>query len=343
LGGPSIDEDEEDDPEEILELFNRKSPKSDRKKMLMIVFGISVAIGLGSGLMTSSMMHKRREAKRIMNRPTHAPTMSPTASPTNTPSVSPTASLAPTDTFRPSADPSPAPSESPSAAPSSSPTASPTDAPTGSFGPLLKGLLTERYGVDVDETTNALAIEWLKGEAAREATDGLGAGLGKLIQRFALVATDLALQSATSVVDAKRPRSGVDECDWKGVGCDSEGWVEAIKWDYQIPRGLSLSGTICPELRLLAESLKVLDLSNNGMVGSIPEELYELTNLEKLYLFKNQIEGTISTRIGDLYAITHLHLSRNNLVGGIPDQVKAGEGGNRPLCKWLSLVVSFFV
>ncbi|OEU20277.1 L domain-like protein, partial [Fragilariopsis cylindrus CCMP1102] len=74
-----------------------------------------------------------------------------------------------------------------------------------------------------------------------------------------------------------------------------------------------------------------LDLSNNNLVGTIPEELYKLTNIQKVYLFKNNLTGTISSQIGNLDSITHFHLSHNNLIGNIPNELKSDNNGIRPL------------
>ena len=173
-----------------------------------------------------------------------------------------------------------------------------------------------------------MAIEWL----AAEATTASFEADGKLVQRFALVSADLAQQGATSFEQSKNAQRGVNECNWTGIACDSDGWVEEVVWYHQ-PEGQSGSGTISSDLRLLVGSLKVLDLSNNGLVGKIPEELYELTNLVRLFLFKNELEGTISTSIGNLNAITHFHLSHNNLMGQIPVELKSG-ASIRPLGKY---------
>jgi hypothetical protein len=190
------------------------------------------------------------------------------------------------------------------------------------------------YGVDVSRVdgelkSSALAIEWLAGEASKT----LFELDGKIVQRFALVSADLAQQGAKSFEDYRNAQRGVNECDWTGIVCDSDGWVQEVSWDHQ-PKGRNGNGIISSDLRLLVGSLKVLDLSNNGLVGKIPEELYKLTNLEKLYLFKNQLEGTISTNIGNLNAITHFHLSHNNLSGRIPNEMRSDTDEIRPLRKY---------
>lgn len=259
--------------------------------------------------------------------PSENPSERPTSSPTTSPSYAPTASPTKSPTTRPTKYPSSSPTES------LEPTPSPTAAPTRDFVVLLEEFLLGSYGVDIDRpvdgerTSNILAIDWLEAENKRQALE-LNE---KLVQRFALVAMDLALQGAKFAVDAPRnAQRTIDHCDWKGIKCNSDGYVQEVHWDYQ-QKGRNGSGTISSEAWLLVRSLKVLNLSNNGLVGKIPNSLYKLTNLEKLYLFKNQLEGTISTNIGNLNSITHFHLSHNKLSGKIPTQMKSNDSGIRPL------------
>eukprot|EP00536_Pseudo-nitzschia_multiseries_P004287 jgi/Psemu1/187725/e_gw1.70.25.1 len=122
-------------------------------------------------------------------------------------------------------------------------------------------------------------------------------------------------------------KKGVDECDWEGVHCE-DGVVTDVRWAYT--EGVS-GGTIAPVVRLLVPALANLDLSNNGLVGTIPEELYDATNLKRVHLFKNNLEGTISKKIGQLDSITHFHVSHNQLRGTIPEEVKSDGNGIRPL------------
>lgn len=78
-----------------------------------------------------------------------------------------------------------------------------------------------------------------------------------------------------------------------------------------------LCSNIQPNLFLL----KVLDLSYNNIGGSIPDELYSMRDLQRLYLYHNRLTGTISTYIGQLLSLKYLHLSHNVLTGTIPSQL----------------------
>ena len=59
-------------------------------------------------------------------------------------------------------------------------------------------------------------------------------------------------------------------------------------------------------LHLLCAGLLGRDLDTNSLHGPIPEALWQLTQLEKLQLYNNQLTSTISPRIGNLKKLTQL-------------------------------------
>ncbi|KAJ4702457.1 LRR receptor-like kinase [Melia azedarach] len=67
--------------------------------------------------------------------------------------------------------------------------------------------------------------------------------------------------------------------------------------------------------------LKFLDLSNNKIGGSIPENLGTLPNLITLDLSKNQLTGKIPQNLGNLTKLQYLDLSENQLTGKIPQNL----------------------
>ena len=64
-----------------------------------------------------------------------------------------------------------------------------------------------------------------------------------------------------------------------------------------------------------------LNLSNNGLVGSLPGSLAELSNLKELRLDGNQLTGSIPPRLGELSSLVLLHLARNLLAGPLPAEL----------------------
>jgi len=112
---------------------------------------------------------------------------------------------------------------------------------------------------------------------------------------------------------------------WYGVQLNPNGCVICLELDGALGcsttnvqgTGNNLVGTIPAELGNLSE-LSRLILSNNKLRGSIPPTLGNLQNLTELWLFNNQLTGNIPTELGNLSNLKMLSLSRNQLIGSIP-------------------------
>jgi hypothetical protein len=142
-----------------------------------------------------------------------------------------------------------------------------------------------------------------------------------LAQRFAVALLSLAVGGNYSNTD-------LHECDWRGITCSrtrtnnnnrtksDDGIVTDVVW----PDG-SLRGTL-PTMGLhLLTGLTTLDLAGNRLAGSIPETLYDATNLRQLYLHDNAFIGTLSTKVGRLAELRRLYLGNNDLTGSLPQQL----------------------
>ena len=88
-----------------------------------------------------------------------------------------------------------------------------------------------------------------------------------------------------------------------------------------------LGGTIPPELAQLTALVR-LDLSSGYLEGPIPAELGDLAALELLDLSGNRLTGPIPGAFGRLLALRHLDLSKNQLTGSIPPE--SGQLANLP-------------
>ncbi|KAF7803313.1 protein MALE DISCOVERER 2-like [Senna tora] len=95
-------------------------------------------------------------------------------------------------------------------------------------------------------------------------------------------------------------------CVWLGVQC-VEDKVQMLNLS-----GLSLAGTLAPELGKLTD-LKSLVLCKNNFSGTIPKELGDLTKLELLDLRDNSLTGSIPAEIGRMLFLKHLFLLGNNV------------------------------
>ncbi|KAK2458096.1 receptor protein EIX2 [Trifolium repens] len=66
-----------------------------------------------------------------------------------------------------------------------------------------------------------------------------------------------------------------------------------------------------------------MDLSQNNLIGFIPNEITWLTGLHSLNLSKNQLKGEIPQMIGDMKSLESLDMSQNQLSGTIPKTMSA--------------------
>jgi hypothetical protein len=344
------------------------------KKWLCCTVLSCVLVAAAAGVLTYFFVFNDGTVGRFREKAvTTSPTVSPVPSfspslsavPSDVPSFSPTQT--------PSATPSDVPSSSPSDAPSSSPTLSPTREFVTELTEFLFGTYGVIFDENDVASPANMAVAWLNQEAQENVNGGTLDLNPAVAQRFALLSLEFGvLQNDEALTDEAEdvlfqdsnndnnttnttnndeggffgvrqqvppPLSTfantaatffVNECNWTGVECSEDGVVTKVRWGYR-----TLTGTVPPEIRLLS-NVTHLDLSNNELQGKIPEELYDLTNLERLYLFKNFFTGTLSTRIGHLDKITHFHLSHNELSGTLPIEMKSDSGsvnGIRPLSK----------
>ena len=77
-------------------------------------------------------------------------------------------------------------------------------------------------------------------------------------------------------------------CDWHGVACTATVDHSTDEWGQHVHR---------------------LDLSNNGLTGSLPSEIGRLTQLSVLMLSDNGLTGSLPSEIGRLTQLSYLALS----------------------------------
>ena len=131
--------------------------------------------------------------------------------------------------------------------------------------------------------------------------------------RTTLVAFYVAITSHRSGWDNWLCEAPLDQ--WAGVTTDENGRVTGLDLHYN-----GLSGSIPPELGNLS-SLQSLDLSDNDLSGSIPPELGNLDSLQSLNLSYNDLSGPIPPELGNLKNLQYLNLDDNQLRGFIPPEL----------------------
>ena len=105
-----------------------------------------------------------------------------------------------------------------------------------------------------------------------------------------------------------------DPCNWYGVTCMG-GHVTNLDLS-----GNGLNGTLPPELGNLIQ-LTWLNLSRNQLTGSIPPELSNLSILQGLFLSENNLAGSIPASLGNLSSVQYLSLASTQLSGNIPPEL----------------------
>jgi Leucine-rich repeat (LRR) protein len=106
------------------------------------------------------------------------------------------------------------------------------------------------------------------------------------------------------------------ECTWYGVTCgDGETSVHQINLSAN-----NLVGTLPPQLGQLSD-LQSLYLVNNELTGRIPDEFGNLKKLEYLGLSDNHLEGPLPQTIGGMTAMIDIDLSTNAITGEIPASI----------------------
>ena len=103
--------------------------------------------------------------------------------------------------------------------------------------------------------------------------------------------------------------------EWYGVWVDEDGKVDGLNLG-----GNGLVGT-CPECLGQLTGLTELSLIGNRLTGSIPAKLGMLANLDFLDLSRNRLTGPIPAALGDLSRLRVLVLNNNQLTGTIPESL----------------------
>ena len=141
--------------------------------------------------------------------------------------------------------------------------------------------------------------------------------MGASIQRFALATIYFALKGPSTWLDNNLWLSTVvSVCEWKGVTCDSSNTSVSL---LELPDN-GLSGTLPDELKLL-KYLHSINFSGNNIVGSLPPNYSLLSDLEELNLSNNHLTGRIPEEFGgsgNFGILKTVNLCSNSMTGTIP-------------------------
>ncbi|KAM3334660.1 hypothetical protein ACQJBY_029224 [Aegilops geniculata] len=106
-------------------------------------------------------------------------------------------------------------------------------------------------------------------------------------------------------------------CRWTHITCDSAGHIRKLRFV-----GTTLEGTL-DELDFSAfVHLRELNLNLNGLYGTIPVGIGNLTSLTMLQISTNQdLRGTIPRSIGKLKHLVSLYMTDLGLDGTLPEEI----------------------
>lgn len=154
--------------------------------------------------------------------------------------------------------------------------------------------------------------EWLQTLGAHE---GTGANCTPQAQREALI----AFYKATDGPNWNRNDNWMTNApisEWYGVGVNRAGDVASLFLSYN-----GVRGTIPPVIGEFP-GLRVLNLNGNwGLSGPLPAELFELSGLRELHLYRVGLGGPLPPEIGKLTALRELMLRYTALAGPIPAEL----------------------
>ena len=173
------------------------------------------------------------------------------------------------------------------------PTTSPSMAPTFIKDDILSytANLSGSEAVSTPGTPQHSAVGWLS------TFDTFSEGFNELFdQRYAMVTFFYSLGGEDWLEQDSWLAPDMHECEWSAaIFCNADGTGRRI-----------VSG---------------LDLTKNGLLGSLPAEIGLTTQLEFLRLSKNQIQGTVPSELFVLPVLGILDLHMNELVGSLPENL----------------------
>jgi Leucine-rich repeat (LRR) protein len=194
------------------------------------------------------------------------------------------------------------------AAPSTVPSVAPSAAPSMfAIERFQQEILPEFSQVAIQDSTSpqSKALKWLANNAELESYENF-----KRLQRFAL-ATFYYATGGENWMDNDGWLSDNAECTWGTLAC-----LTGRYWAIIVDNN-NLVGTLPNELTMLT-NLEFLYLFSNALSGQIPSTLGLLTKLQELILLNNIITGIIPSQLGACTKLTELRLEANLLTGPVP-------------------------
>jgi hypothetical protein len=148
---------------------------------------------------------------------------------------------------------------------------------------------------------------------------------------------------ASADCDGNRWGEG-DHCEWEGISpCNKDGRISSIEFTTgftggglsgTIPQELyvidqleefiiedsgSITGTLPEQFGMMANMMKVFDVTGKDLEGPIPDDFLTFSPLESLFLGGNQLTGKFPTKLP--LTLQQLSLPGNSITGFFPDEL----------------------
>jgi len=213
--------------------------------------------------------------------------------------------------------------------------------------PLLPDITVQAIQQDI-QSPQAMAFAWFAEDSNWSTHEEW-----KKLQRFAMATFYYSFGGSSWPTDNDQAKNwlrvDLDECEWLPYNnsCNEKGEVLLLN----ITRLSGFKGAIPPELVLL-QSLEEVDLSDNrpgsdssllfplsgsevslpsslkkiwcsrcALGGTIPTQMFQVTQLERILLNGNRLSGSLPSEIGLLTALQFLIMMENSITGSLPTEI----------------------
>lgn len=161
------------------------------------------------------------------------------------------------------------------------------------------------------------AVDWLMNEDALK----MSAEDQGFVQRYALAVFYFgSTNAAAGWVNNDGWMTGSHICDWYGVEC-TEGEGDARSPTRIDMKNNKMGGSIPDEFGQLTD-LQIIEMTNNELTGTLPMDLADSTGLRDIFLGRNSLVGTLPPSWTGLKDLHQVDLSGNQLTGEIPSTIE---------------------